>query len=136
MAEKKNEKVDVEGLFKKLQSFESEATKGIDSLMAEKSEIRKTAEQRCALLDEQIDKLNDMYKATTGRYYVNNSKGSKAKPSSGAGAMSKEQALAHLKANKGPQPIIGGAKVLAEEIEAGTVKVTGKARGTKYELVK
>ena len=72
-------KVNVESLFKEVQSIGSRCQQGIDELLREQAEIRRVAEQRVQDIAEQVERLNELYHSATGRYYVS-SKKDKAEP--------------------------------------------------------
>jgi hypothetical protein len=77
-------KVNVESLFKEVESIGSRCQQGIDELLREQAEIRRATEQRLQVISEQVDRLNELYHSATGRYYVS-SKKDKAEPDGGEG---------------------------------------------------
>ena len=67
-------KVNVESLFKEVQSIGSRCQQGIDELLREQAEIRRAAELRVHEIAEQVERLNELYHSATGRYYVSSKK--------------------------------------------------------------
>jgi hypothetical protein len=67
-------KVNVESLFKEVQSIGSRCQQGIDELLREQAEIRRATEQRIEIIAEQVERLNELYHSATGRYYVSSKK--------------------------------------------------------------
>ena len=66
--------MNVESLFKEVQSIGSKCQQGIDELLREQTQIRQTAEQRIHVIAEQVERLNELYHSATGRYYVSSKK--------------------------------------------------------------
>lgn len=66
--------VNVESLFKKVEALGSEVSGGIDALLREKAEARAAFEVKAESIDEQVDRLNELYHSATGRYYVSSKK--------------------------------------------------------------
>jgi hypothetical protein len=62
--------VNVENLFKKVEALGSEVSGGIDALLREKAEAKAAYEKKADAIDEQVDRLNELYHSATGRYYV------------------------------------------------------------------
>jgi hypothetical protein len=67
-------KVNVDSLFKEVQSIGSKCQQGIDELLREQAEVRRAAEQRVQAIAEQVERLNELYHSATGRYYVSSRK--------------------------------------------------------------
>jgi hypothetical protein len=67
-------KVNVDSLFKEVQSIGSKCQQGIDELLREQAEVRRAAEQRVGVIAEQVERLNELYHSATGRYYVSSKK--------------------------------------------------------------
>lgn len=67
-AEKKA--VSIDGLFKKLEGFQSELTGGIDALLAERTALIEETAIRVKAMEDQLDQLAALYKAGTGRTYL------------------------------------------------------------------
>jgi hypothetical protein len=137
-------------LLKELQAMESRAQTAIDELMQKKRELRAEVEIRTSEIDKQIEKLDEVYKAASGRYYV----GTVAHRSKGDGAKrprrSKEDMAAEAKAvyifvkatgkdgTTGPEirekfPQIGQSIVkFMEDNGGGKLTKTGASKSTKY----
>ena len=80
-------KVNVESLFKEVQSIGSKCQQGIDELLKEQAEIRRASEERVNVIADQVERLNELYHSATGRYYV-----SSKKDKAGAAPADKRQA--------------------------------------------
>ena len=90
-------KVNVESLFKEVQSIGSRCQQGIDELLREQAEIRRAAEERTGSIAEQVERLNELYHSATGRYYVS-SKKDKAAAKADGGERQARRSTADLKA--------------------------------------
>src|SRR5437868_7105548 len=84
--------VNVDSIFKEVEALGARLTGGIDSLLKEKSEAKTAYEAKAEAIDEQVERLNELYHSATGRYYV---AGRKAK-SSGSGGGGKRRTRAEL----------------------------------------
>jgi hypothetical protein len=103
----------VDSLIQQLESMEGRAQAGIDALIEEKNAARSAFAAKVIHLDDQIKRLDEVYKAASGRYYVGT--GHKEK---GDGAprqrRSKEEMQAEAKdviafvANSGKEGLRGG----------------------------
>ena len=76
-------KINVESLFKEVQSIGSKCQQGIDELLKEQAEIRRASEERIGLIAEQVERLNELYHSATGRYYVSSKKDKAVKADGG-----------------------------------------------------
>ena len=54
-------------LLKELEAMESRAQTAMDELMQKKRELRADVEMRTSEIDKQIEKLDEVYKAASGR---------------------------------------------------------------------
>jgi hypothetical protein len=76
-------KVNVESLFREVQSIGSKCQQGIDELLKEQADIRRASEQRVQVIAEQVERLNELYHSATGRYYVSSKKDKAANADAG-----------------------------------------------------
>lgn len=149
---KQKSKVDVEAVLKEVAGFGSKASHAIDSLLKAKTEIRAKAEERCTMIDGQINSLNELYRASTGRYYIPTAKGGEKAPakngrirrSADQCASDAAKILAYLKAH----PNAKAAEIKANGAEYGPslpefikkygggtkVKSEGRKAATTYAL--
>ncbi len=145
--------VDVEGLFREAEGLGHRAASGIDELLKNKAEIMRAAEDRAGMIDEQIDRLNELYRTATGKNYINPSKGKDGGKGEGKGRRSadqlKQQAteLAEFIKSKGKDgataaevkgrfgKIIPSVKeFLGKYGDGAKVKLTGERSGTVYHI--
>lgn len=70
MAKAAAPKTSAESLFKELETMQGKAQSAIDGLMEEKQAAKKVYEEKAAALDQQIMRLDEVYKAASGRYYI------------------------------------------------------------------
>lgn len=122
MAKQVTPSVNVESLFKKVESFGTEIAQGVDALLREKAEAKASYDSKAEAIDEQVDRLNELYHSATGRYYVS-SKKDKAKGGSEGGEKRTRRTEEDLKRD-------------AEEL-ANAIKGAGKdgAKGADLKLV-
>jgi hypothetical protein len=110
-------KMDVDSLLKDVQLIGGRCRQGIDAMLREQAEVRRTAEQRVVTIAEQVERLNELYHAATGRYYVS-SRRDKAEP--------------EAEAKRGRRSG-GDLKALAEEV-ADFLKVKGREGARAAEI--
>ncbi|MBI5396767.1 MAG: hypothetical protein HZA91_15845 [Verrucomicrobia bacterium] len=57
-------------ILREMDSLGSKAGEAIDQLLAQKRAILESAHSKAAELDAQIQRLNELYKSSVGRYYI------------------------------------------------------------------
>jgi len=62
--------INPDSLLREMDSLGSKAGEAIDQLLAQKRTLLESAQAKAAELDTQIQRLNELYKSSVGRYYI------------------------------------------------------------------